>query len=101
EVARCEAEGRWREGLRARYRVLVGQLAAQGVIPDLVGRTTGELLADVRAGAPAVAPAFSRATSQFQAVWYRAAPSRAAAADRFAGRADEVRAGLGGAVASR
>jgi Domain of unknown function (DUF4129) len=101
EVARCEAEGRWREGLRARYRVLVGQLAAHGVIPDLVGRTTGELVADVRGGAPAVAPAFARATSQFEAVWYGAAPSGPAEAERFAALADEVRAGLGAVVASR
>jgi hypothetical protein len=101
EVARCEAEGRWREGLRARYRVLVGRLAARGVIPDLVGRTTGELVADVRGAAPAVGPAFARATSQFEAVWYGAAPSGPAEAERFAALADEVRAGLGAAVASR
>jgi hypothetical protein len=101
EVARCEAEGLWREGLRARYRVLVGQLAAGGVIPDLVGRTTGELVADVRGAAPAVAPAFARATSQFEAVWYGAAPSGPAEAKRFAALAAEVRAGLGAAVGSR
>jgi hypothetical protein len=100
EVARCEAEGRWREGLRARYRVLVGRLAADGVIPDLVGRTTGELVADAREAAPAVAPAFARATSQFEAVWYGAAPSGAAEAERFAALAAEVRAGLGTAAAS-
>ncbi|HET6953062.1 MAG TPA: hypothetical protein VFI47_21960, partial [Acidimicrobiales bacterium] len=34
EVARAEAEGRWRDGLRARYRVLVALLAVRGVIPD-------------------------------------------------------------------
>jgi Domain of unknown function (DUF4129) len=101
EIARCEADGRWREGLRARYRVLVGQLAAAGVIPDLVGRTTGELVADVRGAAPPIAPAFARATSQFEAVWYGAAPSGPAEAERFAALAGEVRAGLGAVVASR
>jgi hypothetical protein len=101
EVVRCEAEGLWREGLRARYRVLVSEIAATGVIPDLVGRTTGELVADVRGAAPGVAPAFARATSQFEAVWYGAAPSGPAEAERFAALAGEVRAGLGAAVASR
>ena len=48
EVERCERAGLWRDALRARYRVLVGELAARGLIGDLVGRTTGELVADVR-----------------------------------------------------
>src|SRR5690606_22381151 len=58
EVARCEAEGRWRDAVRARYRVLVGDLAGRGVIGDLVGRTARELVDDVRAGAPQAAAAF-------------------------------------------
>jgi Domain of unknown function (DUF4129) len=101
EVTRCEAEGRWREGLRARYRVLVGEVAARGVIPDLVGRTTGELLADVRRAAPPLASPFASATSQFEAVWYGGAPSGPAEAQRFAALADQVRAELGAEVASR
>ena len=52
EAARCEAEGRWHEALRARYRLLVGRLATGGVLGDLVGRTAGELVAEVRATCP-------------------------------------------------
>lgn len=84
EVAACEAAGRWRAALRARYRVLVGELARRGVIGDLVGRTAGELAAEVRAGAPAVAPAFAEATALFEAAWYGDAPVGPAERDRFA-----------------
>jgi hypothetical protein len=84
EVARCEAEGRWREGLRARYRVLVGELAGRGVIPDLAGRTAGELAADVRRHAPASGPAFAAATALFEAAWYGDAPCGPGTRDRFA-----------------
>ena len=90
EVVRAEAEGRWRDALRARYRVLVGELAAREVIPDLVGRTAGEFVADVRGTAPDAGPAFAAATEVFEAVWYGGDPAGPEARDRFAGRADEV-----------
>ena len=73
----------WRDALRARYRVLVGELAARGLIGDLVGRTTGELVADVRASAPAVVPAFAAATDIFEETWYGGATVGAAERDRF------------------
>jgi hypothetical protein len=92
EAARCEAEGRWREALRARYRALVGDLAGRGVIGDLVGRTAGELLADVRAAAPAAGPTFRRATDMFEATWYGGAAAGPADLARFAEVAGEVRA---------
>jgi len=91
EVERCEAEGRWRDGLRARFRVLVGDLAGRGVLPDLVGRTTGELAGDVRGRAPAAAPAFDAATRLFEEVWYGGAPAGPAERDRFAALAADVR----------
>jgi Domain of unknown function (DUF4129) len=91
EVARAEAEGRWRDALRARYRVLVGDLAARGVLGDLVGRTTGELTAEVRAVAPAAGPAFAAATDLFEAVWYGGAPVGPGDRDRFVPLADEAR----------
>lgn len=90
EVARCEAEGRWREALRARYRVLVATLARRGVIGDLVGRTAGELLADVRRGAPAAAPAFAAATNMFEAAWYGGVRVGPTDRDDFAAKADEA-----------
>jgi hypothetical protein len=88
EAARCEAEGRWREALRARYRVLVGALAERGVIGDLVGRTAGELVADVRVGSPATARAFAPATELFEEAWYGGAPVGPTDLDRFAAVAD-------------
>jgi hypothetical protein len=91
EVERCEAEGRWRDGLRARYRGLVGELAGRGVLPDLVGRTAGELAADLRRRAAAAAPAFDAATGLFEQVWYGGAPCGPAERDRFAGWATAVR----------
>ena len=95
EVARCESEGRWREALRARYRVLVSEMARRGVIGDLVGRTAGELLADVRAVVPAAAPAFADVTDLFEATWYGGARVGPPERDRFAARADEALAAVG------
>ena len=89
EVARCEAEGRWREALRARYRVLVGELARRGVIGDLVGRTAGELVAEVWHTAPAAAPPFAAATEVFEAAWYGGAAAGPDERDLFARLAGE------------
>jgi len=90
EVARCEAEGRWREAVRARYRVLVGRLARRELIGDLEGRTAGELVADVRRTAPATAPAFARATDLFEVAWYGRADVGRADRDEFVEAADAV-----------
>lgn len=90
EVARCEAGGMWREALRARYRVLVATLSRRGVIGDLVGRTAGELLADVRQVAPAAAPAFAAATNLFEAAWYGGVRVGPTERDDFAAKADEA-----------
>lgn len=90
EVDRCEREGRWRDALRARYRVLVGELASRGLIGDLVGRTTGELLAEVRQTVPAAGPPFAAATELFEETWYGGATVGPADRDRFVGLAAEV-----------
>jgi hypothetical protein len=95
EVARCEAEGRWREALRARYRVLVGQLARRELIGDLEGRTAGELVADVRGTAPATVPAFARATELFEVAWYGRTDVSRADRDRFVAAAEAVVATIG------
>jgi hypothetical protein len=83
EVARCEAAGLWRDALRARYRVLVGELAERELIGDLVGRTAGELVDEVRQTAPPVAPAFTRATDLFEEAWYGGAAVGPTDRDRF------------------
>jgi hypothetical protein len=95
EVERAEREGRWRDALRARYRVLVADLASRGLIGDLVGRTTGELLADVRRSAPPAVPAFTVVTEMFEETWYGGVPAGPAERDRFVGLAAEVRARAG------
>ncbi len=92
EVARCEAAGLWREALRARYRVLVGELARRRIIGDLVGRTAGELVAEVRVTSPAATPSFAAATDLFEAAWYGGVSVGPADRDRFAVLADQVRA---------
>jgi hypothetical protein len=92
EVVRCEAAGRWREALRARYRVLVGELARRGVIGDLVGRTAGELVGEVRQTSPAAAPSFAAATDAFEVAWYGGAEVGPDERDRFARLAGEARA---------
>jgi hypothetical protein len=96
EAARCEAEGRWHEALRARYRLLVGRLATGGVLGDLVGRTAGELVAEVRATCPPAAEHFVRATALFEEAWYGGAAVGPAELERFAGLADAT---LGAAAA--
>ena len=90
EVVRAEAEGRWRDALRARYRVLVGELAAREVITDLVGRTAGELAADVRRTAPDAAGDFAAATAVFEGVWYGGEAAGPEVRDRFVARADQA-----------
>lgn len=88
EAARCEAEGRWREALRARYRLLVGGLATRGVIGDLVGRTAGELVAEVRTSCPPATATFTAATDRFEEAWYGGVAVDPADLDHFAGLAD-------------
>ena len=83
EADRLEADGRWREALRCRYRALVADLVRRGTIPEQAGRTTGEYARDVLAGEPDAAPAFAAATELFEAVWYGGADAGPADAERF------------------
>jgi hypothetical protein len=90
EAERHEAAGRWRDALRCRYRVLVGELAERDVIPDLVGRTAGEYVRDVGRTCPPAAAAFRSATDLFEAAWYGGAATGPAERDRFLQLADGV-----------
>jgi hypothetical protein len=83
DADRLEAEGRWREGLRCRYRALVADLVRQGTIPEQAGRTTGEYARDVAARRPDAGPAFAAATELFEAVWYGGASTGPDEAARF------------------
>lgn len=88
EAERHEREGRWREGLLCRYRALVTELVRREVIPELVGRTAGEYVDDVRRQRPDLAPSFAAATDLFEAAWYGGAETGSAERDRFVERAE-------------
>ena len=70
EAEAHEAVGRWRPALRCRYRGLVADLAARGLVEEVPGRTTGEYRRQVDVAVPDVAPAFDGATDLFEDVWY-------------------------------
>lgn len=78
-----EAEGRWRDGLRARYRGLVGELSRAKVVDPAVSRTTGEHRREVGQAAPAAAPEFSDAAELFDRAWYGNLPTGPDEAERF------------------
>ena len=52
EAAAHEADGRWKDVLRCRFRALLEQLVEHRVIDEVPGRTTGELRAEVADRAP-------------------------------------------------
>jgi hypothetical protein len=75
EAEAAEADRRWKDAIRARYRELVSELVDRRVADSVPGRTTGELRADVAANAPSVSRAFSDATELFELPWYADAPT--------------------------
>lgn len=91
EAAALEADGRWREGLRARHRGLVAELVGRGAIPDQAGRTAGEYVADVRRRLPAAAEEMAEATALFERAWYGDVPTGPAESQRFQDLASAVR----------
>ena len=74
-AARHEAEGEWKEALRCRYRELVRTLVDRDQLPDIAGRTTGELRADLDRSTPAASAAFDRVTLLFELPWYADEPT--------------------------
>jgi Domain of unknown function (DUF4129) len=82
EAEAHEAAGAWKEALRCRYRALIGDLVAEGVLDDVAGRTTGEFRRDVTDRAPDRSEAFSAATELFELAWY---------ADRQTGAGENAR----------
>jgi hypothetical protein len=93
EAAACEGRGDWRGGLRCRYRALVADLAARGVVEEIAGRTTGEYREAVGAAVPAVGGDFAAATEMFERAWYGDEPASADELARFRSTADRVLAG--------
>jgi hypothetical protein len=83
EAERLEADGRWRDGLRARYRALVGELSRRQVVDPSVSRTTGEHRREVGSTAPVAADDFSRAAELFDRAWYGGRDTGPTEAARF------------------
>lgn len=83
-----EAAGRWRAGLRCRYRALVTELVERGLVDDVPGRTAGEYRTAVAERIPGVAEPFAGATELFEQAWYGRRPTgedKAATFERLAG----------------
>lgn len=65
-----ERAGRHREALRCRYRYLIAALAAQGLVDEVPGRTTGEYLSETSAAVPGAGRELRGVTTAFERVWY-------------------------------
>jgi hypothetical protein len=75
DAERLEREGRWKDALRARYRNLVRTLVDRRQLPDVAGRTTGELRADLHRSTPSADDAFDSASLLFELAWYADVPT--------------------------
>lgn len=93
EAEAHEGAGRWRAGLRCRYRALLADLAERGVVDDVPGRTAGEYRQEVRQRAAGVAEPFGRATELFELAWYGNRPTGAEEAATFQDLAGRVLTG--------
>ena len=70
EAEAQERTGAWREAVRSRYRALVADLAARGLVEEVPGRTAGEYRREVGRALPAAASDFAGATVLFEVAWY-------------------------------
>lgn len=95
EAGEHEQSGQWRQAVRCRYRALLAELAAAGLVEEVAGRTAGEYLAAVTADVPAAAPAFTEATRRFEAAWYGATPVHDDDVEQFRGAAARTLAEAG------
>ncbi|HJU00766.1 MAG TPA: DUF4129 domain-containing protein, partial [Actinomycetes bacterium] len=53
-----------------RYRALVADLAARGLVEEVPGRTAGEYRREIGRAAPAASADFAGATELFEVAWY-------------------------------
>lgn len=91
-----ERAGNLRAALRCRYRGLLSQLAAAGVVDETPGRTTGEYLEEVRRRRPAAAAHVAAVTAAFEASWYGDAPVTPASLDDVRRHIAAARAAVAG-----
>lgn len=96
EAEEHERAGRLRAALRCRYRALLADLAAGGVVDELPGRTSGEYLEEVRRRRPAVADHVAAVTAAFEASWYGHARVHPAMLDEVRRRTEDARAAVAG-----
>jgi len=92
DAAAFEADGRWKEGLRCRYRGLVASLVARDAVRDLPGRTTGEQRRDVTETLPGARADFDEAAELFERAWYGDRSTGPDESARFAELAEKVMA---------
>ena len=90
EAAAHEARGEWKAALRCRYRALVADLAARGLVDEIPGRTAGEYRREVRRALPDASGEFGSATDLFEWAWYGNRPTGADENARFRSLADDV-----------
>lgn len=88
-----EADGRWRDAVRCRYRALVADLASRGVVEEIPGRTSGEYRGEVASTRPSAAQDFSTASDVFDRAWYGGIPAGPGDAARLRALEDRVLAG--------
>lgn len=103
EAAARAAEGLWREAVRCRYRAVLAELAATGLVEEVAGRTSGEYLAAVTNDVPGAAASFLAVTRRFEAAWYGHDPTTAEDVEAFevAARAVAQDAGIRRPTVSR
>jgi hypothetical protein len=70
EAEAQERTGAWRHAVRSRYRALVADLAARGLVEEVPGRTAGEYRREVGRALPAASSDFADATELFEVAWY-------------------------------
>jgi len=75
DADRLESEREWKAALRARYRQLVRTLVDRRQLPDVAGRTTGELREDLSVTTPGASAAFDTASLLFELAWYAHVPT--------------------------
>ncbi|UDY37142.1 DUF4129 domain-containing protein [Dermatobacter hominis] len=90
DAERFEAEGAWKEAVRARYRNLVRVLVDRRQLPDVRGRTTGELRGDLDRTTPAAHDDFDTCCLLFELPWYADVPTGPDESARFRQAAERV-----------
>jgi hypothetical protein len=90
DAERLEAEGAWKDAMRARYRNLVRVLVDRRQLPDVPGRTTGELRVDLDRTTPAAHDDFDTCSLLFELPWYGDVPTGPEENARFRAAAERV-----------